>query len=68
MNALRDHLAAVGSTLARCQADTLRLRLLKVAALVSQSARPIWLRLPAVFPLAPTFRAVAARLAAAPDT
>ena len=68
MHALRDHLAAVGSPLARGQADTLRLRLLKVAALVSQSARRIWLRLPAVFPLAATFRAVALRLATAPDT
>jgi hypothetical protein len=68
MHALRDHLAAVGSALARCQADTLRLRLLKVAALISQSVRRIWVRLPVVFPLAATFRAVAARLSVAHDT
>ncbi len=68
MHTLRDHLAAVGSALCRCQADPLRLRLLKVAALVAQSVRRIWVRLPAVFPLAATFRAVAARLCPAPDT
>jgi hypothetical protein len=65
MHALRDQLAAVGSSLARAQADTLRLRLLKVAALVSQSVRRTWVRLPMVFPLAATFRAVAAELARA---
>lgn len=50
--------------LATAQMDTLRLRLLKVAALVSSSVRRILLRLPTAFPLAPIFFGVARELGA----
>jgi len=50
--------------LATAQMDTLRLRLLKVAAYVSSSVRRVLIRLPAPFPLADIFFAVARALAA----
>jgi hypothetical protein len=50
--------------LATAQMDTLRLRLLKVAAYVSSSVRRIVIRLPAAFPLASVFLAVARELGA----
>lgn len=43
----------------RRQFDTLRLLLLKVAALVGQSVRRVTLQLPAAFPMAEVFVAVA---------
>jgi hypothetical protein len=46
------------------QMDTLRLRLLKVAAYVTSSVRRVLIRLPRAFPLAHVFFALAARLAA----
>ena len=50
--------------LATAQMDTLRLRLLKVAAYVSLSVRRVLVRLPTAFPLAPIFFAVARALGA----
>lgn len=65
MHALRARLLPHAPRLATAQFDTLRLRLLKVAAVVSQSARRILVRLPAVFPLASAFRDLACELNAA---
>jgi len=48
--------------LATAQMDTLRLRLLKVAAHVTSSVRRVLIRLPRAFPLAHVFFAVAAHL------
>jgi hypothetical protein len=50
--------------LATAQLDTLRLRLLKVAAHVTSSVRRVLVRLPRAFPLAHVFFAVAKHLAA----
>lgn len=50
--------------LATAQMDTLRLRLLKVAAYVSASVRRVLVRLPTAFPLASIFFAVARELGA----
>ena len=63
MHALRTAVAPHAPSLGRAQFDTLRLRLLKVAVLVSQSARRLWVRLPQAFPLATLFRTLAAALA-----
>jgi hypothetical protein len=65
MHALRAHLAAHAPRLATAQFDTLRLRLLKVAAVVSQSARRILVRLPRAFPFAAAFHDLAFTLNAA---
>ncbi len=62
MHALRTAVALQEPALGRAQFDTLRLRLLKVAALVSQSARRLLVRLPQAFPLAVLFRSLAATL------
>lgn len=48
--------------LGRAQMDTIRLRLLKVAALVTSSVRRVLIRLPQAFPLAHIFVAVAQEL------
>ena len=64
MYALRAAAGAVEPSLRRVQMDTLRLRLLKVAALVVRSVRRIVVRLPAAFPLAPAFTAIARHLGA----
>jgi hypothetical protein len=66
MHALRSQLTTTAPALAKAQFDTLRLRLLKVAALVSESTRRILIRLPRVFPCAAAFRATALALAPAP--
>ena len=69
MYALRQEVAPISPQLVRTQMDTLRLRLLKVAAIVTQSVRRILVRLPIVFPLRATFRALLCRLnAPAPAT
>jgi hypothetical protein len=65
MHALRAHLAPHAPRLATAQFDTLRLRLLKVAAFVSRSARRILIRLPQVFPCAAAFHDLAFTLNAA---
>jgi len=61
LEALRRQVAVVAPALAHAQFDTLQLRLLKVAAHVSESVRRIVVALPASFPWAPLFRGVAAR-------
>jgi hypothetical protein len=48
MHALRDHVQPMNQPV--MQFDTLRLRLLKVAAIITQSARRILVRLPVTFP------------------
>ena len=54
--AVRDHVAALVAPFAPIQMDTLRLRVLKVAAYVRQSVRPIVVHFPRAFGLAPLFR------------
>jgi hypothetical protein len=66
LHALRRQAAQVSSELGRAQFDTLRLRLLKVAALVSQSLRRIWVRLPRAFPFAHLFAHLARRMNSPP--
>jgi len=63
LHALRTAVAPHAPALGRAQLDTLRLRLLKVAALVTQSTRRLLVRLPQAFPLAALFRTLAATLA-----
>lgn len=62
LHALRTALAPHAPTLAAVQMDTLRLRLLKVAAHVTQSSRRVLVRLPRAFPLAAVFCAIARAL------
>ena len=64
MHALRTHAGEVSPALATVQMDTLRLKLLKVAAAVKQSARRISVRLPRAFPLAGVFAAISGALEA----
>jgi hypothetical protein len=59
MHELRLQAAEHSDELARAQFDTIRLRVLKVAALVKQSVRRIHIRLPLAFPFAKVFRAIA---------
>jgi DDE family transposase len=66
LHALRIEVASQSAELGKAQFDTLRLRLLKVAALVCQSLRRILIRLPKAFPFATVFRDLAARLDLAP--
>jgi hypothetical protein len=66
LDALRRVVADVAPTFGRRQFDTLRLLLLKVAALVGQSVRRVTMRLPAAFPMAAVFAAVARALGAMP--
>lgn len=55
-------LGLAGTPLARAQVSTIRVRLLKVAALVAVTARRVHLRLASGFPLQELFAQVAARL------
>jgi hypothetical protein len=64
MHALRVSVSAIEPALRRVQMDTLRLRLLKVAAVVVTSVRRIVVRMPRAFPLAATFTALARHLGA----
>jgi len=64
MRAVRLAVQAVAPAEGRIQLDTLRLRLLKVAAHVRQSARRIFVQLPRVFPSWKLFVAVADYLGA----
>ena len=66
LHALRREVARDSAELGRAQFDTLRLRLLKVAVLVSQSLRRIWVRLPAAFPFRRIFALLAQRMNAPP--
>lgn len=65
MLALRRAAAAVHSELGTQQFDTIRLRVLKVAALVRHSVRRVLVQLPRAFPCAAVFRALADITAAA---
>jgi hypothetical protein len=58
------HVSTERVQLATAQMDTLRLRLLKVAAYISSSVHRVLIRLPAAFPLASILFAVARELAA----
>lgn len=60
--ALRRELGEVEPSLATIQFDTLRLRLLKVAGLVTQSVRRTLVQLPRAFAQAKIFHALASRL------
>jgi hypothetical protein len=62
LQALRQQVAEQSAVLGHAQFDTLRLRFLKVAALVTQSARRILIRLPRAFPWAEVFRHLASDL------
>jgi len=62
MHELRAQAAEHSDELGRAQFDTLRLRILKVAALVKQSVRRIHVRLPLAFPFAKIFRDLASAL------
>lgn len=64
MHAIRNAAATVSAELATSQFDTLRLRLLKVAAHVKQSVRRVVVHLPAAFPSAAAFEGVAFALGA----
>ena len=60
MLTLRERLA--GTPLARVQFDTLRLRLIKIASLVTVTARRVWLRMSLAHPSTAPFQLAAARL------
>lgn len=62
MFALREEAKEVKPGLGRMQFDTLRLNLLKVAGIVRESVRRIWVELPKAFPLANVFRQLCIRL------
>jgi hypothetical protein len=62
MHSLRIRAGDAAPALATVQMDTLRLRLLKVAATVTKSARRILVRLPQAFPLAGVFAAISGAL------
>jgi len=62
MHELRLQTARHQPALATAQMDTLRLRVLKVAAVVAQSARRILVRLPRAFPFAALFAAISGAL------
>ena len=62
LHALRHQVAQESSHLGKAQFDTLRLRLLKVAAYISRSTRRILVRLPKAYPCAQLFQRLAVRL------
>ena len=62
LHALRQQITPYSAVLGRAQFDTLRLRLLKVAAWITQSARRILVRLPKAFPWAGVFCRLATEL------
>lgn len=66
MHALRSSLETVSPSLARAQFDTLRLRLLKIGAVVRESVRRILVQLPKAFPEAPVFQELLTRLTPRP--
>jgi hypothetical protein len=66
MDALRRVVVRVAPTFGQRQLDTIRLLLLKVAALVGQSVRRFTFQLPAAFPMADVFVTVARAVGATP--
>jgi hypothetical protein len=67
LRALAANVQRVAPSMPVIQLDTLRLRLLKVAAVVTQSVRRILVRLPCVYPYRELFSAVAGDLRPAPS-
>lgn len=61
LSSVREHLAALAAPLATAQFDTLRLRLLKVAAFVRQTVGRVVVQLPRAFGLAPLLRELLVR-------
>lgn len=68
MDALRQTIAPAAPKLARAQFDTIRLKLLKVAAVVRTSVRRVTVSLPKAFPLGLVFAKIAASFSAAPPS
>jgi hypothetical protein len=66
LHALRERVASLSHELGQAQFDTLRLRLLRVAAQVTQSRRRILVRLSRAFPHSELFGELLAQLAAMP--
>ncbi len=66
LHALRQEAAMVSPELGRAQFDTLRLRLLKVAAIVRQSVRRLSIQLPRAYPWSYAFAWLAQRINAPP--
>jgi hypothetical protein len=62
MHAVREAAKTIDAALGAMQFDTLRLRLLKVATTVKESARRIVFAMPTSFPFAASFAAIAASL------
>ena len=54
--------AAIGTSFAKAQVDTLRMHLIKIAASISQSARRIWMRFASSCPAQQAFAAIVAAL------
>jgi Transposase DDE domain group 1 len=65
LDALR-RLGLSGTEMAQAQCQTIRLKLLKIGALVQVTVRKVWVRLASSCPYAEVFRQVHARLAALP--
>lgn len=65
LNALR-RLGLCGTELAEAQCETIRLKLLKIGALVRVTVRKVWVKLSSSCPYAEVFRRVHARLAELP--
>jgi hypothetical protein len=65
IEALR-RLGLEGTELARAQADTLRLKLLKIGAQIRVTVRKVWLSLAGGYPYVELFRQVCAQLRALP--
>jgi hypothetical protein len=65
LNALR-RLGLSGTELAESQCQTIRLKLLKIGALVQVTVRKVWVRLSSSCPYAEVFRMVHAKLASLP--
>ncbi len=66
LHALRRAVAPISPELGRAQFDTLRLRLLKVAAIVRQSVRRVSVRLPRAYPWRHVFAWLAERMNSPP--
>lgn len=66
MDALRGAIAPVAPQLGRAQFDTIRLKLLKVAAVVRESVRRVTISLPKAFPLATAFAQLVTSLRTVP--
>jgi len=65
MQGLR-RLGLAGTVLAKAQCTTLRLKLLKIGALIRITARKVWVSMAAGYPYAELFRDISARLQALP--